>query len=102
MIPLSGFAKKGKRFTSFNLVFYMTFSNKIDVFESEHGFIAIKIPEYTEIAEVSVEYKGTALEKVSIVISLIAIISFIAYVIYSKRKDKLYEGKYSESKKQNI
>lgn len=76
--------------------------NKIAVFESEHGFIAIKIPEYTEITEVSVEYKGTALEKVSIVISLIAIISFIAYVIYSKRKDKLYEGKYSESKKQNI
>ena len=63
--------------------------NELEVFESEYGFLAISVPEHTEQAEISVEYKGTVLEKMSFVISLIAIISFIAYVIYNKRKDKL-------------
>lgn len=62
---------------------------ELEVFESEYGFLAISVPEHTEQAEISVEYKGTVLEKMSFVISLIAIISFIAYVIYNKRKDKL-------------
>lgn len=66
---------------------------ELEVFESEYGFLAISVPEHTEQAEISVEYKGTVLEKMSFVISLIAIISFIAYVIYNKRKDKLNDTK---------
>lgn len=66
--------------------------SKLEVFESEYGFVTIKIPKYTEHAEISVKYKGTMLEKLSFVISLITIVIFITYIIYSKRKDRLDEG----------
>lgn len=70
--------------------------NRLEIFESEHGFLAIKIPEYIEQAEIRVEYKGTILEKMSFIISLIGIIGFITYVVYNKRKDKLNERNYTE------
>lgn len=58
---------------------------KLEVFESDYGFIEIKLPSNVEKAEISVTYKGTTLEKISYIISLIAVTAFIIYVIYSKR-----------------
>lgn len=60
--------------------------NKINYFESNNGFIAIKIDEDLSQADVTVSYTGTTLEKVSYVISLLAFIGFIGYLIKEKRK----------------
>ena len=60
--------------------------NKINYFESNNGFIAIKIDEDMSQADVTVSYTGTTLEKVSYVISLLAFIGFIGYLIKEKRK----------------
>ncbi len=65
---------------------------KLETFESDYGFIATKLPQDIRQAEIIVEYKGTILEKISFVVSLMAIIAFITYIIYSKRKDRLNEG----------
>ena len=68
-------------------------NNVISTSESKYGFIEIKIPEDLENAHVTIEYKGTILEKVSYLISLISIIVFIIYIIKSKRKAKIDERK---------
>lgn len=60
--------------------------NKINYFESNNGFIAVKIDEDMNQADITVSYTGTALEKVSYVISLLAFIGFIGYLINEKRK----------------
>jgi uncharacterized membrane protein YfhO len=60
--------------------------NKINYFESNNGFIAIKIDEDMSQADVTVSYTGTTLEKVSYVISILAFIGFIGYLIKEKRK----------------
>ena len=60
--------------------------NKINYFESNNGFIAIKIDEDMSQADVTVSYTGTTLEKVSYVISLLAFMEFIGYLIKEKRK----------------
>ena len=60
--------------------------NKINYFESNNGFIAVKIEEDMSQADITVSYTGTTLEKVSYVISLLAFIGFIGYVIKEKRK----------------
>lgn len=61
---------------------------KLEVFESEYGFIAIKLPSNLENVEISVEYKGTILEKISYIISIIAIVTFIGYIAYNKKSTK--------------
>lgn len=48
--------------------------------ESDCGLLSIKLSEILEEAEVEVEYTGTAIEKISYVISALAIIAFIIYV----------------------
>lgn len=60
--------------------------NKINYFESNNGFIAVKIDEDMSQADVTVSYTGTTLEKVSYVISILAFIGFIGYLIKEKRK----------------
>lgn len=60
--------------------------NKINYFESNNGFIAVKIDEDMNQADITVSYTGTALEKVSYVISLLAFMGFIGYLIKEKRK----------------
>ena len=49
-------------------------------------FNAVKIEEDMSQADITVSYTGTTLEKVSYVISLLAFIGFIGYVIKEKRK----------------
>ena len=66
-------------------------STKIETFESENGFVAIKIDKDIEKASISVKYKGTIIEKISYVISATSTVLFIIYIIYSKRKNKIDE-----------
>ena len=61
--------------------------NKIDYFESNNGFISINIDDALGQAEITVSYTGTTLEKSSYVISLLAFIGFIGYLINEKRKE---------------
>lgn len=61
--------------------------NKIDYFESNNGFISINIDDALSQAEITVSYTGTTLEKSSYVISLLAFIGFIGYLINEKRKE---------------
>ena len=66
-------------------------STKIETFESENGFVAIKIDKDIEKASINVKYKGTMIEKISYVISATSTVLFIIYIIYSKRKNKIDE-----------
>ena len=79
-------------------IYYLGYDVKIndkniDTYESNNGFVTIKIPEDLESAHIVVQYKGTILEKVSYVISLIALIGFIIYIIkgrkLNERKDEI-------------
>lgn len=62
-------------------------NEKIQMFESDNGMLAIKLDENIESAHITVKYTGTTIEKVSYFISAISIITFIGYVIYSKKQD---------------
>lgn len=62
-------------------------NEKIQVFESDNGMLAIKLDENIESAHITVKYTGTIIEKVSYLISAISVITFIGYVIYSKKQD---------------
>ena len=57
------------------------------MFESYNWIISIKLDENIEIAHISVKDTWTIIEKVSYLISAISIITFIGYVIYSKKQD---------------
>ena len=61
---------------------------KVEAFESENGFLAISLPEMSS-SEVSVEYVGTNLMKVSKIISAITLISIILYVMYNKNESRI-------------
>ena len=62
-------------------------NEKIQMFESDNGMLAIKLDENIESAHITVKYTGTIIEKVSYLISAISIITFIGYVIHSKKQD---------------
>lgn len=62
-------------------------NEKIQMFESDNGMLAIKLDENIESAHITVKYTGTIIEKVSYLISAISIMTFIGYVIYSKKQD---------------
>ena len=60
---------------------------EVKTFESENGFLAISLPEMSS-SDVSVEYVGTNLMMVSMIISVVTVISFILYILY--KKDKIH------------
>ena len=62
-------------------------NEKIQMFESDNGMLAIKLDENIESAHITVKYTGTTIEKVSYLISAISIITFIGYVIHSKKQN---------------
>lgn len=62
-------------------------NEKVQMFESDNGMLAIKLDENIESAHITVKYTGTTIEKVSYLISAISIITFVGYVIYSKKQD---------------
>lgn len=65
----------------------------IDYYESENGFIEIKILDNMKSVNINVEYTGTIVEKISYIISGISVILFIMYLLYIKRKEKLNDSK---------
>lgn len=62
-------------------------TENIQTFESNNGMLAIKLDKNIESAHITVKYTGTKIEKIAYVISAISIITFIGYVIYSKKQD---------------
>ncbi len=62
-------------------------TENIQTFEFDNGMLAIRLNENIESAHITVKYTGTTVEKVSYLISAISIITFIGYVIYSKKQD---------------
>lgn len=60
-------------------------TENIQTLESDNGMLAIKLDKNIESAHITVKYTGTTIEKVSYLISAISIITFIGYVIYSKK-----------------
>lgn len=62
-------------------------TENIRTLESNNGMLAIKLDENIESAHITVKYTGTTIEKVAYVISAISIITFVGYVIYSKKQD---------------
>ena len=64
---------------------------KLTTFESENGFVAIQIPEDIKEAKIAVSYIGTIAEKIAYIISAIAFILFIIYIVIYNKKLKLLE-----------
>lgn len=62
-------------------------TENIQTFESDNGMLAIKLDENIESAHITVKYTGTIIEKVSYLISAISVITFVGYVIHSKKQD---------------
>lgn len=62
-------------------------TENIQTLESDNGMLAIKLDKNIESAHITVKYTGTTIEKVSYLISAISIITFVGYVIYSKKQD---------------
>ena len=62
-------------------------TENIQTLESDNGMLAIRLNENIESAHITVKYTGTTIEKVSYLISAISIITFIGYVIHSKKQD---------------
>ena len=60
---------------------------KIDVSESENGFIQINLQE-ENTGKIIVKYTGTLLMKISYIISFITLIAIIVILIYLKVRDK--------------
>lgn len=61
----------------------------LETTESDYGFIKVIIPEDVSKGKITVDYTATTLDKVAYIISPIALIGFIVYIIYYRRKLKL-------------
>lgn len=61
---------------------------ELETFESEYGFLSIKLPENVENGKITVDYTATVLDKVAYIISFVSIVCFIIYVIYFKKHCK--------------
>ena len=57
---------------------------KLKYDESENGFICINLTVHGETS-VEVTYKGTQLEKITFIISVVSSIMFIVYVVYCNK-----------------
>lgn len=58
---------------------------KIDILESENGFISIKLKNEVETGNVSIKYIGTNIMKISMIISIISFTTIIIYYVKAKR-----------------
>ena len=59
---------------------------KLEITESDMGFLQISIPEDIEEGTITIDYTGTTLEKVGYAVSAVSFIMFIGYVVYFKKK----------------
>ena len=69
-------------------LFFINNVDDINTFESENGFVAIKIGEDIENAHIKIRYSGTILEKAGYVISAVSILGIVCFEIFNKRKSK--------------
>ena len=58
--------------------------NNIDYEESDNGFIKVSLPKDCN-GLIEVNYKGTQLEKITFIISIVGVICFMVYIVYEKR-----------------
>lgn len=59
---------------------------RLEISESEMGFLQVTLPEIKEQGNITVSYTGTTTEKVGYLISGISLLLFIGYVVYSNKK----------------
>lgn len=80
----------------------LTFDSKeqiLDTVESDYGFLKVAIPDAVSEGKITVKYTATTLDKVAYIISPIALIAFIVYVvIYRKKFDKIKRTSINEEK----
>ncbi len=57
--------------------------------ESQHGYVSTYVTENMENVEIVIDYEGTWIMKISYVISLLAGISFIFYIVKQNKKEKV-------------
>lgn len=62
--------------------------DEVEYFESNNGYITIELKDDIEAGSISVEYKGTKLEKIAYLISISSMITFAIYVVIYKNKSK--------------
>lgn len=61
-------------------------SIKLQLVESENGYLSCKLQEDIKEGEITVKYVGTTIQYVSYIISAISLIVFICYIIYENKK----------------
>ena len=66
-------------------------TKQLDTFESNNGFLSIRL-DSCDSAKITVEYKGTTLEKVGYIISAVGIIVLAIFIYIERRKGLLYEN----------
>lgn len=71
---------------------YNNQTKELKNFESDNGFVAVKISEDISDAKITVKYTGTIIEKNSYVISIIFLMGFIIYIIYLKNREENTKG----------
>lgn len=64
---------------------------KLETFESENGFLSVRLPENVEEGRIIVDYTGTPIEVIAYIISAVSCIGFIIYIIQFKKKNKVTE-----------
>lgn len=60
-------------------------TERLEITESDMGFLQITLPEDIEEGNITVSYTGTIIEKWGYAISGIALILFLEYILYSKK-----------------
>lgn len=58
---------------------------KIDVFESKNGFVAVQLPQ-VDNAKIEVLYSGTNLTKISYFLSFVGLVLLVCYIITNNKK----------------
>lgn len=61
----------------------------LETTESDYGFVKVVLPDDVAEGKITVDYTATTLDKVAYVISPIALLAFIVYVVIYRRKYKL-------------
>ena len=61
-------------------------SIKLQLVESENGYLSCKLQEDIKEGKITVKYVGTTIQYVSYIISAISLIVFICYIIYENKK----------------
>ena len=61
---------------------------ELETVESKYGFVKVIIPEDIKEGRIIVDYTATILDKIAYIISLVALIGFIVYIVFYRKKYK--------------